>query len=289
MTYLVKTLFSSRPGFVETDAQLNRGQLILVRKEFGEVPVEVVGVWRYNAAEVWEYGGAADHVDLHAMQSELDDCLGYLKREGRERLQISIFAAESTVDRQTIQAYFVAEGRVDFRDLVRDFQRKFGKRLRLWQVGVRDRSQMVGGVGVCGKELCCHSFLKNFESVTVNMAKDQGLLLSPEKITGVCGRLLCCLRYEYHWYCEIAPVLPDSGSRCVVYKDGQPKEVRLITRNAVLGEAYVSDEQGTMFWVDFEDIAGFKEKLEEFRKKKQQGQVPAQPEPSDDEEGWMGE
>jgi cell fate regulator YaaT (PSP1 superfamily) len=86
------------------------------------------------------------------------------------------------------------------------------------------------------------------------MAKEQGLLLNPDKITGTCGRLLCCLRYEHHWYCEAFANLPEQGSRVKVKKDGQVKEVRIVTRNAVLRTAYVSDDEGNMFWVDFEEI-----------------------------------
>jgi len=254
MKYLVRTMFSQKPGFIETDVPLEKGLRIKVVKEYGEVPAVVVGAWRYECDTLWGYGGSLEGVDLAALESDVRESLEFLRHEGKSSLNIAIFAAEETVDRQTLQAYFVAEGRVDFRDLVRNFQKQFNKRLRLWQVGVRDRSQMVGGIGVCGQLLCCHAFLKDFESISVNMAKEQGLLLNPDKITGTCGRLLCCLRYEHHWYCEAFANLPEQGSRVKVKKDGQVKEVRIVTRNAVLRTAYVSDDEGNMFWVDFEEI-----------------------------------
>ncbi|WP_018962802.1 regulatory iron-sulfur-containing complex subunit RicT [Coprothermobacter platensis] len=254
MIYLVRTMFSQKPGFIETDEPLEKGHNIRVVKEYGQVPAVVVGTWKYGANELWGYGGPLGDVDLSVLEQDVKEGLGFLRHEGKSNLDIAIFAAEESVDRQTVQAYFVAEGRVDFRDLVRSFQRRFSKRLRLWQVGVRDRSQMVGGIGVCGSMLCCHAFLKDFESVSVNMAKEQGLLLNPDKITGTCGRLLCCLRYEHEWYCEAFSKMPDQGSRVKVHKDGQLKEVRLVTRNAVLGTAYVADDEGNMFWVDFEEI-----------------------------------
>jgi hypothetical protein len=254
--YLVKTMFSQKPGFVETDETLEKELNIKVVKEYGEVPAVVVGQWKYDVTEKWGYGGPLDGtVDLESMGEELAECLEFLRHEGRNNLDIAIFAAEETIDRQIVQAYFVAEGRVDFRELVRNFQRRFNKRLRLWQVGVRDRSQMVGGIGVCGEMLCCHAFLKDFESISVNMAKEQGLLLNPDKITGTCGRLLCCLRYEHNWYCDAFANIPDQGSHVKVQKDGQLKDVRIVTRNAVLRTAYVCDEEGNMFWIDFEDIA----------------------------------
>jgi len=109
---------------------------------------------------------------------------------------------------------------------------------------------MVGGIGVCGQLLCCHAFLKDFESISVNMAKEQGLLLNPDKITGTCGRLLCCLRYEHHWYCEAFANLPEQGSRVKVKKDGQVKEVRIVTRNAVCALPMFLTTKATCFgWI----------------------------------------
>jgi len=124
----------------------------------------------------------------------------------------------------------------------------------LWQVGVRDRSQMVGGIGVCGQLLCCHAFLKDFESISVNMAKNKGfyLILIRLRALAVAYYVVCAMNTT--GTARRLPTLPEQGSRVKVKKDGQVKEVRIVTRNAVLRTAYVSDDEGNMFWVDFEEI-----------------------------------
>jgi len=109
--------------------------------------------------------------------------------------------------------YFTAEGRVDFRNLVKSLATDFHARVEMKQIGARNRAKMIGGVGRCGRELCCYSFLQDFEPITVKIAKDQGLALDPMKISGVCGRLMCCLTYEHETYCEHRKNLPKCGKR----------------------------------------------------------------------------
>jgi len=119
------------------------------------------------------------------------------------RLQMKLLKSEYTLDRTRLTFYFTAEGRIDFRQLVRDLAREFKTRIELRQVGVRDATKILGGFGICGKEFCCSTFLRKFDNISIKMAKDQNLILNPGKISGVCGRLMCCLMYEKDLYEEI--------------------------------------------------------------------------------------
>ncbi len=127
-------------------------------------------------------------------------------------LPMKLVDVEYSFDRSKIIFYFTSDGRVDFRDLVKDLARHFRSRIELRQIGVRDEAKMVGGLGSCGKRLCCVTFLKNFEPINIRMAKDQRLSLNPTKISGICGRLLCCLRFEHFNYTEMSKTLPRVGT-----------------------------------------------------------------------------
>ena len=129
------------------------------------------------------------------------------------KLDMKLVGAEYAFDRSKILFYFTAEGRVDFRELVKDLAKIFKARIELRQIGVRDEAKMLGGFGPCGRELCCCRFLKDFEPVTIKMAKDQNLSLNPPKISGLCGRLMCCLSYEHKHYKELSRGLPREGER----------------------------------------------------------------------------
>ena len=120
---------------------------------------------------------------------------------------------EFTFDVNKIIFYFTADGRIDFRELVKDLASVFRTRIELRQIGVRDEAKMLGGIGSCGRPLCCATFLGDFEPVSIRMAKDQNLSLNSMKISGQCGRLLCCLSYEYDWYAEARKKLPNEGIR----------------------------------------------------------------------------
>lgn len=126
-------------------------------------------------------------------------------------LPMRLIAADYTFDGQRLIFFFSAESRVDFRALVRDLAETFKTRIELRQVGVRDQAKMIGGLGPCGRPLCCNSFLRNFDPVGIRVAKDQGLSLNPAKISGICDRLMCCLKFEHETYCELAKKLPKAG------------------------------------------------------------------------------
>ncbi|MDY6030012.1 MAG: stage 0 sporulation family protein [Acidaminococcaceae bacterium] len=126
-------------------------------------------------------------------------CLRKIKNHD---LPMRLIDVEFTFDVNKIIFYFTAEGRIDFRELVKDLAAVFRTRIELRQIGVRDEAKMLGGIGCCGRPLCCATFLGDFEPVSIRMAKDQGLSLNPTKISGICGRLMCCLKYENHMYCN---------------------------------------------------------------------------------------
>ncbi|MDD3114900.1 MAG: stage 0 sporulation family protein [Anaerovibrio sp.] len=146
-------------------------------------------------------------------------------------LPMKLVDVEYTFDVNKIIFYFTADGRIDFRELVKDLAAIFRTRIELRQIGVRDEAKLMGGIGCCGRPLCCHSFLGEFEPVSIRMAKDQNLSLNPTKISGICGRLMCCLKYENHCYCDnkkqrrkIKP--PVQGSK-VITAEGEGKVINL--------------------------------------------------------------
>lgn len=134
------------------------------------------------------------------------------QRIAHHKLEMKLVDVEYTFDLSKIIFYFTANGRIDFRELVKDLASIFKTRIELRQIGVRDEAKMIGGLGTCGRELCCCSYLDDFHPVSINMAKDQNLSLNPAKISGVCGRLMCCLKYEHEAYAELQKVTPKQGS-----------------------------------------------------------------------------
>jgi cell fate regulator YaaT (PSP1 superfamily) len=154
------------------------------------------------------------------------------KKIEEHSLPMKLIDVEFTFDNNKIIFYFVADGRIDFRELVKDLAAVFRTRIELRQIGVRDESKMIGGLGPCGRPLCCSSFLGDFEPVSIKMAKEQNLSLNPAKISGVCGRLMCCLNYEQSTYEDIRRKLPTVGS-IVKTPDGEGE----VVENSVLGES----------------------------------------------------
>jgi cell fate regulator YaaT (PSP1 superfamily) len=157
------------------------------------------------------------------------------KKIEEHKLNMKLIDAELTFDNSKIIFYFTAEERIDFRELVKDLAKIFKARIELKQVGVRDEAKMFGGFGPCGRELCCARFLKDFEPVTIKMAKDQSLPLNPTKISGVCGRLMCCLSYEHKCYKELTRGLPKMGQK-IKTKEGPGKvvDINYLRRTAVI-------------------------------------------------------
>jgi len=166
------------------------------------------------------------------------------------RLDMSLVAVHYHFDRSKAVFYFTADGRVDFRELVKNLARELNTRIEMRQIGVRDKARLVGGIGNCGRELCCKSFLTEFEPVSVRMAKDQNLPLNPSKISGVCGRLMCCLTYEYKTYKQLNKEMPKCGKRIQV-REGTGKVTR---QNLLKGTVVVEMEDGKEITVDSQEL-----------------------------------
>lgn len=152
----------------------------------------------------------------------------------RLSLDMSLISVERLFDGSKVTIYFSSEGRVDFRELIKELVQQFHTKIEMKQIGVRHQAKMVGGLGTCGRPLCCSSFLYNFEPVSIKMAKKQNLSLNPSKISGMCGRLMCCLSYEYDYYNEAQKNTPKVG-KIVDTKKGRGK----IVRHNLLKESFI--------------------------------------------------
>jgi len=163
------------------------------------------------------------------------------KKITEHKLEMKLVQAEYSFDRSKMVFYFTSNGRVDFRELVKDLAKIFKARIELRQIGVRDETKFFGGFGPCGRHLCCATFLKDFEPVTIKMAKEEGLPLNTPKISGICGRLMCCLNYEYETYKILSKGLPREGER-IVTPQGKGKVINV---NVFKRSATVELEDGT--------------------------------------------
>jgi len=193
---------------VETDRGRALGEVVLAPRETprSQAPDGLKGVLRIASDKDLE------SAQRHAAREH--DALRYCRKRAAERkMEMKLVRAEYLFDGSKIIFYFTADGRIDFRELVKDLAHHFHTRIEMRQIGVRDEAKLTGGIGVCGRELCCCSFLREFEPVSVKMAKEQGLALNPSKISGQCGRLLCCLGYEYETYCGLKKGLPKCGRK----------------------------------------------------------------------------
>lgn len=167
-----------------------------------------------------------------------------LEKIEKHKLEMKLVKAEYTFDNNKLLFYFTADGRIDFRELVKDLAAVFRTRIELRQIGVRDETKMLGGVGICGRSLCCHSYLSEFAPVSIKMAKEQNLSLNPTKISGVCGRLMCCLKHEEETYEYLNKKLPNVGD-FVTTEDGLKGEVHSVNvlRQLVKVIVEVDDEK----------------------------------------------
>lgn len=167
-------------------------------------------------------------VEMNNKKKEKDAFRICQEKIAKHGLQMKLIDAEYTFDNNKVLFYFTADGRVDFRELVKDLAAVFKTRIELRQVGVRDETKIVGGIGICGRDLCCHSYLPEFIPVSIKMAKEQNLSLNPTKISGVCGRLMCCLKNEEETYEYLNSKLPNV-SDYVTTNDGLKGEVHSVS------------------------------------------------------------
>lgn len=190
-------------------------------------------------------------------------CLEKIKKHD---LQMKLIDAEYTFDNNKVLFYFTADGRIDFRELVKDLAAVFKTRIELRQIGVRDETKIMGGVGICGRALCCHSYLSEFIPVSIKMAKEQNLSLNPTKISGVCGRLMCCLKNEEETYEVLNSKLPNIGDY-VTTDDGLKGEVHSVSVLRQLVKVIVTVDR------DEKEIREYKVEQLRFRPKRRKERV----------------
>ncbi len=226
--------------------------------EFGTVTMDVTEVAESDIVsplkKIVRVANEKDHKqhieNVKKKEKALKLCQEKVDKHG---LVMKLIDVEYTFDNSKIVFYFTADGRVDFRELVKDLAGVFKMRIELRQIGVRDEAKMLGGIGSCGRALCCHSWLADFEPVSIKMAKVQNLSLNPTKISGICGRLMCCLKYENDIYMELRKGMPEVGEK-VKTPDGIGKvvdtvllerlvKVRLYTEDMPKGKKDNHEEQ----------------------------------------------
>ena len=192
---------------VETQHGVEFGKVVLGRREVDETKLqgELKPIIRI-ATEADEKKHAEN---LEKNKKAMVICKEKIEKRG---LEMKLIGAEYSFDNSKVLFYFTADGRVDFRELVKDLASIFRTRIELRQIGVRDESKMLGGLGICGRPFCCSSYLGEFQPVSIKMAKEQGLSLNPTKISGTCGRLMCCLKYEQENYEELLKITPKIGA-----------------------------------------------------------------------------
>ena len=222
-----------KPGkiyFFDSNGEtVEKGKFVIVEtsmgKEYGEVAIanrsipesSVVAPLKKIIRIATEKDRKQNEENKLKQKEAFNICLEKIKEH---KLDMELVDVEYKFDRSKLLFFFIAEGRIDFRDLVKDLAAIFKTRIELRQIGVRDQIKRLGGNGVCGRELCCCSFLGNFETVSIKMAKEQNVSLNPSKISGSCGRLMCCLKYEQEVYEEKIAKLPKIGA-IVKTEDGQ--------------------------------------------------------------------
>lgn len=228
------------------------GTVVMVQTDHGLEPAKIAGNAPMCGCKS-EESTATYVIKRVAHENELDKFKNLFASETRafnscsklikkHKLNMHLVRVERFFNGSKMIFYFTADNRVDFRALVKDLVQEFRTRVEMRQVGVRHETKMIGGVGTCGRELCCSSFIKKFDSVSIKMAKEQDLPLNPTKISGVCNRLLCCLTYEYDTYKKQRKNMPKAGKRIKV--DGETYLVRrqIILKNSILAENSSGEE-----------------------------------------------
>jgi len=191
---------------VETVRGVEYGRAVIARKQVEEHDVVL------PLKKVVRIADQKDRMIVEENKQEAQEAYEVCNEKVNEhQLDMKLVDVEYTFDRNKVIFYFTADGRVDFRELVKDLAAIFRTRIELRQIGVRDEAKMLGGIGPCGRMLCCSTFLGDFDPVSIKMAKDQNLSLNPTKISGLCGRLMCCLKYENDEYESAKEALPDLG------------------------------------------------------------------------------
>ncbi|MDO4552630.1 MAG: stage 0 sporulation family protein [Bacillota bacterium] len=208
--------------FDPRDLQLKKGDSVIVETarglEFGTMAEDVTEVEEKAVVSplkrIVRLANAKDLAQHQENMEKKEKALALCQEKvNKHKLDMKLIDVEHTFDNNKIIFYFTADGRVDFRELVKDLAGVFRMRIELRQIGVRDEAKMIGSIGSCGRPLCCHAWMPDFEPVSIKMAKVQNLSLNPTKISGTCGRLMCCLKYENATYVDLKKGMPDTGDR----------------------------------------------------------------------------
>lgn len=208
---------------VETARGIEYGTVVLGPKEIPES--EIVQPLKAVMRVATKEDDATENKNHEKEKKAFAVCL---EKIAKHKLNMKLVETEYTFDNNKIMFYFTADGRIDFRELVKDLAAVFKTRIELRQIGVRDETKILGGIGICGRALCCHTYLSDFAPVSIKMAKEQNISLNPTKISGVCGRLMCCLNNEQEAYEELNSKLPNVGDT-VIAPDGVKGEVQSIS------------------------------------------------------------
>lgn len=215
--------FVLKPGdsvIVETDQGLGFGVVVIPPAEFDETRLKRPLKKIFRLANAKDFQQKEENLKLEKRAYQY--CLNCIKKLN---LSMNLFSVGAPFDNSKLTFFFTSEGRVDFRQLVKQLVKEFGIRVEMRQVGIRNQAKMCGGMGRCGRELCCSSFIERFEPVSIRMAKEQSLSLNPTKISGQCGRLMCCLTYENETYQSLKKGFPRLG-KFVQTEKGEGKVIR---------------------------------------------------------------
>ena len=231
---------------VETARGIEFGNVVIGPKEVedDQITQPLKSVIRLATNEDWRIEERNREKEKEAFQI----CLEKIRKH---KLEMKLIDAEYTFDNNKVLFYFTADGRIDFRELVKDLAAVFRTRIELRQIGVRDETKIRGGIGICGRELCCHTYLSEFAPVSIKMAKEQNLSLNPTKISGVCGRLMCCLTNEQETYEKLNSRLPSTGDT-VTTPEGLKGEVQSLSVLRQLVKVIVTLEN------DEKELRGYK-------------------------------
>ena len=247
---------------VQTDDGFELGQVIgdIIRRSTGKYPKPRYKVVRSATKEDREKADDEIKRDMEALKI----CKQKIEQIG---LPMKLLDVKFTPGDEKVTFFFTAENRVNFRELVKQLAAEFHTRVELRQVGARNEAQQIGGVGCCGRPVCCASFLPRFEPVTIRMAKDQGLSLEPAKISGLCGRLLCCLAFEAGTYAEQLKMMPKPGNRVTTsYGEGKVLKVNVLDQSLV-----IDLEEGRRMTLPLADVKKKTRSEEEKKKGKPEG------------------
>ena len=235
---------------------VNMGSLVDKRAGSGELPLIIRKPGKEDLKKHKE--------NIEHENQAFQDCKRRIEEHG---LDMKLVGVEYQFDRNKITFYFTSEKRVDFRALVRDLAARYRTRIELRQIGVWDEAKRIGGVGVCGRKLCCRAFLREFEPIVTQYAKEQNLSPNPSKLSGACGRLMCCLRYERDYYTQVLEKFPELGSKIKTDKGtGVLKRVEVLDEVGIL--EYENQEEARITLEELNQMSESKQRKKKKKKKK---------------------